>query len=44
MVIFVCLVIILTAAPLGAADTSATSAPKEGEAGGKSLTEINKEH
>jgi heme/copper-type cytochrome/quinol oxidase subunit 4 len=44
MLSFVCLAIILTAAPLWAADTSATSAPKEGEGGEKSLTELNKEH
>ncbi len=38
----VSLVIILTAMPLWAANTSATNAPKEGEAEGKSLTELNK--
>jgi hypothetical protein len=38
-----CMVVILFNTPLWAADTSATSAPNEGEAGGKSLTELNKE-
>ena len=38
-----CLTVVLVATSLWAADTPATSAPKEGEAGGKSLTELNKE-
>jgi hypothetical protein len=38
-----CTVVLLFNVPLLAADSSRTNAPNEGEAGGKSLTEINKE-
>jgi hypothetical protein len=43
MVGALCLAVVLVATSLWAADTSATNAPKESEAGGKSLTELNKE-
>jgi hypothetical protein len=38
-----CTVVLLFNVPLLAADSSRTNAPNEGEAGGKSLTELNKE-
>ena len=38
-----CMVVILFATPLWAADSSGTNSPKEGEEGGKSLTELNKQ-